>query len=403
MSLINQVLLDLEKRHAAESEHPLPAHVRVVAGRPQPRGTAFMILSATLLVFIAIAAFVYYRSTGISIADFALIGSRAASAPPSNPLPVQPTALSTPRAESAEAAMNRMAMFDPVSKLSEELTISAARLADKPRFVEQGQNTSRSALFVPSVKPQKYREHDERMPPEVEMAAKPVTHTKLEQPITELNASMTVPAAAPSAAIDKQMREVTPSEGAEISFRKGVAQIRDGRVNKAELDFREALTQDPSHAGALQALLNLLLADGRNKDAEQLVHSALEVNPRQPRLAMVLARLEVERGEVPGAINTLVEVLPYAQSDAEYYAFLAALMQRQGLHKEAVEYYRSALRIAPGNGVWTMGLGISLRASNQTVDAREAFARAADSGQLSPDLQEFVQRQLRELSPQKKK
>jgi MSHA biogenesis protein MshN len=117
---------------------------------------------------------------------------------------------------------------------------------------------------------------------------------------------------------------------------------------------------------------------------------------------MVLARLEIERGEVTGAINTMVGVLPYVQSDADFYAFLAALLQREGRHREAVDYYRAALRNVHGNGVWMMGLGISLRASNQAAEARDAFTSAIESKQLSPELQVFVERQLRELSAQKK-
>jgi len=118
---------------------------------------------------------------------------------------------------------------------------------------------------------------------------------------------------------------------------------------------------------------------------------------------MVLARLEVERGEVTSAINTMVGVLPYVKSDPDFHAFLAALLQREGRHREAVDYYRAALRDNPGNGVWMMGMGISLRASNQAAEARDAFQHAIESRQLSPELQEFVERQLRELSAGKKK
>jgi MSHA biogenesis protein MshN len=116
---------------------------------------------------------------------------------------------------------------------------------------------------------------------------------------------------------------------------------------------------------------------------------------------MVLARLEVDRGEVGGAINTMVGALPYVRSDPEFYAFLAALLQRDGRHRDAVDYYRTALQSSPGNAVWLMGLGMSLRASNQFADARDAFQRAAASNQLNADLQTFVERQLRELSPRK--
>jgi len=189
---------------------------------------------------------------------------------------------------------------------------------------------------------------------------------------------------------------------AEVAFRKGVTQLQESRASAAETSFREALREDQNHVASRQALLGLLLEAKRNDEAEQLLKRALELNPRQPRHAMVLARLEVERGEVTGAINTMVAALPYVQSDPEYYAFLAALLQREGRQREAADYYRAALRSAPGNALWLMGLGISLRATSQFAEARDAFQRAVETKQLNGELQAFSERQLRELSSPKK-
>jgi MSHA biogenesis protein MshN len=195
---------------------------------------------------------------------------------------------------------------------------------------------------------------------------------------------------------------MSPSQRAEMAFRRGVEQMRDARASAAEASFREALREDQNHVASRQALLGLLLDAGRKDEAEQLLRTTLTLNPRQPRHAMVLARLQVDRGEVPGAINTLVGALPYVQSDPEYYAFLAALLQREGRHKETVDYYRTALRTTPGNALWLMGLGISLRATGQLADARESFGRALETKQLQGDLLAFTERQLRELGTPRK-
>ncbi|HEV8261293.1 MAG TPA: tetratricopeptide repeat protein, partial [Burkholderiales bacterium] len=283
------------------------------------------------------------------------------------------------------------------SKLSEELSFKpdpgapAARAA-KPRTVARAEKPR-------AAKPAGASQRRESAPVAAPVAANtPVSATAPES----ATAAATQPVFAESpSGIDKQMREMTVQQRAETAFRSGVAQLQDGRVNAAETSFREALKQDPLHVGARQALLGLLLDGGRNDEAEQLLRHALELNPRQPRHAMVLARLEVDRGEVGGAINTLVGALPYVRSDPEYHAFLAALLQRDGRHRNAAAYYRSALQSSPGNAVWLMGLGISLRANDQLADAREAFQRAADSKQLNAELQAFVERQLREMSPKK--
>jgi MSHA biogenesis protein MshN len=112
---------------------------------------------------------------------------------------------------------------------------------------------------------------------------------------------------------------------------------------------------------------------------------------------MLLARLQVERGAVGESLATLEKSLPYAGQDAEYQAFLAALLQRQNRDEEAVRHYQVALRIVPNKGVWWMGYGISLRALQRNADAKEAYRRALDSQTLSPELQAFVRQKLKGL------
>ena len=401
MSLINQVLQDLEKRHASESElKSLPPFVRAVPGRPQLGIRVFAGVAIVAIVLIAMVVFIY-SGGDVPRNDAPPIISKPITAPKPVPAPLPTQSVAAPVAEATT--------FNPVSRLSDELSLAAPLSARKEKPAVAGQSAKAgvaSALSQVVTSPLPQAEAPQA--PAVETLSKAEASVRLPASVA---AQATLPrpvppiavAESPPAAIDKQMREVTPSERAEIAFRKGVTQIQEGRPNAAEVHFRDALKQDPSHAGARQALLGLLLDSKRNNEAEQLLHQALEINPRQPRLAMVLARIEVERGEVTAAINTMVGVLPYVQSDPDFYAFLAALLQREGRHREAADYYRTALRGVPGNGVWMMGLGISLRASNLAAEARDAFQRAIESRQLSPQLQEFVERQLRELSAPKKK
>ena len=404
MSLINQVLQDLEKRHASESElKSLPPYVRAVRRRPRSPVWTYLVAAILMAVLIAMAFFIY-SSRRAAENDAPQIVSK----PIAVPLPAPVSAPKLPVVPPVAEPPAQTAAFNPVSRLSDELSLVAPPSVrkEKPATAEQSAKP-RFASSLPKVVAASLPQAEKPPAPAVETAAKIEAATKPAAVVPEREST---PAALPSAAaervpgaIDKQMREVAPPERAEIAFRRGAAQLQEGRANAAESDFRDALKQDQSHIGARQALLGLLLDSGRNNEAEQLLRKALDINPRQPRHAMVLARLEVERGEVTGAINTMVGALPYVQSDPDFHAFLAALLQREGRHREAVDYYRAALRGVPGNGVWTMGLGISLRAANQSAEARDTFQRAIESKQLTPELQEFVERQLRELSAQKKK
>jgi MSHA biogenesis protein MshN len=111
---------------------------------------------------------------------------------------------------------------------------------------------------------------------------------------------------------------------------------------------------------------------------------------------MLLARLQIERGWT--GIETLQRTLPYATGNAEYHAFLAGALQRQQRHREAVEQYQAAVQAMPNNGVWLMGLGLSLQAEKRNDEALDAFRKARAAGNLTPELQAFVDRKFQQLS-----
>jgi MSHA biogenesis protein MshN len=158
------------------------------------------------------------------------------------------------------------------------------------------------------------------------------------------------------------------------------------------------LQTDPRHDAARQTLVSLLVEAGRRDDAVRQLQLGLGLDPRQPAMAMLLARLQLEQGSAgTAAIDTLLRTLPYAQGNGDYQAFLAGVLQRQGRNREAAAQYQAALAVAPGNAVWLMGLGISLQAEQRNADALAAFQQAAASGMLNPELQGFVERKVQQL------
>jgi MSHA biogenesis protein MshN len=190
--------------------------------------------------------------------------------------------------------------------------------------------------------------------------------------------------------------ELTPKQVAENTYRRALVALQEGRVSTALSDLDRALEIDPRNDAARQTYISLLLENRRTDDAMRQLRLALGIEPRQPGLAMVLARLQLEKGGP--ALQTLMNTLPYAETSADYQGFLAGVLQREQRHTEAAQHYREALKLSPQNGVWWMGLGISLQAEQHLPEAREAYTRARAAGGMTAELQAFIARKLELLA-----
>lgn len=197
--------------------------------------------------------------------------------------------------------------------------------------------------------------------------------------------------------ISKRPTQLTPKQQADNEYRRAYQLMGQGRNTEALAGYEAALLLDGRHDQARQAMVSLLLEKKRNADAERVLQEGLAINPQQTNFAMLLARLQADRNALPIALDTMLKTLPYAEKQPEYLAIVAALMQRQNNHQEAIDYYRKALQLKPHAGVWLMGMGISMRALQQNIEAREAFKSALDSNSLSTELQAYVSQQLKEL------
>lgn len=181
-------------------------------------------------------------------------------------------------------------------------------------------------------------------------------------------------------------------QSAESMYRRATAALQDGRVRDSIALLEDALEVEPRHDAARQTLVGLLVEQRRGEDAMRVLQNGLVLDPRQPSMAMLLARLQIEHGGT--GIDTLVRSLPYAAGDPDYHGFLAGALQRAQRHHEAIDQYQAAVRAAPGNGVWWMGLGISLQAEKRAAEAADAYSRALGTGTLSQELRTFVERRL---------
>lgn len=382
MSVINQLLLDLEKRRASPTERSaLPTHVRAL---PEPEPSRWGWVAVGGVVVAAVAGMAWSMLSG-----FDWTQRRAAAAPsmPSRAAAVAVEKSGSQAVASAKGIERPGANGDggregPASQLTFELSALPARVAEPPVAVPAPIAAAR--IVAPAREEAPVRSE----PPAAPVAAKRAGVATARTPAGEPHGKVE---------ISKHVRQPTAPELAEAEYGKSTNLLHQGRLAEAQEGFRAALNHHPVHHGARQALVGLLVESRSLSEAERALQEGLALAPGQTGFAMTLARLQVDRGDNAQAIATLQKGLDHARANADYLAFLAALLQRQSRHEDAIAQYQAALRLKPSAGVWWIGLGISLQAANRPADAQDAYRRARASTSLNAELAAFAEQRLRQL------
>jgi MSHA biogenesis protein MshN len=353
MSVINQMLVDLERRRASgEERNRIPDHVRALPDDVRVvRGPALrMAAVGAVMLLLAAAAWWWLAGRSPAVPASASIPAVTASAPVTGPEP-------------------RDTEF-----IARRLTLDLGYVPEAPAVAAERDATpvlDTASIIRPRASP------PAPVPP----------------PVVKKTAE---PAAPPAPVeIDKQLRKPTTRQRAEAEYARGAAALHQGQTTEARAAFESALQIDPAYHGARQALVGTFLEVRQPADAIRVLQEGLQLAPAQQGFAMTLARLQMEGGELDAAAQTLARSLDYPDITPDYIAFYASLLQRQQKHAEAATQFQRALARRRNVGVWLLGLGVSFEALGRGPEAQEAYRLAKSSGNLSADLQTFADQKLR--------
>lgn len=272
----------------------------------------------------------------------------------------------------------------------------AASPAPRPAAVVKAPETAKPAEPVPAPAkpapdPKPVPAAAKPVPAVAKPAAEPSKPARESRP-APASVAETMPA---DAQIDKRQKGGQAHEMAESEYRKGMQAVRRNDNAGAVPLFKHALELDPGHAKARQALLSVLVASRQWAEAQQVAKSGLALDPAQTGWATILARLQFEQGDAAAAILTLENYAVHAGGDADYQGLFAYLLQKQQRPAEAAQRFRVALALRPGEGRWWFGLGLALEAAGQGGEAKDAYAKAREVGNLPADMLGVVEQKLR--------
>lgn len=358
MSLINQVLRDLDQRHADAPGRP--AAVRPLpAERPTAPWTGRLVPWVLAAGGLAASAWLW------SLRERPM---PAVVDPPPNPASA-PTAVAT----------------DVTAPASTPVVIAAAPAASMvaSRASDPGPADIAASHAGPAAS---------AIAPQTEAPAVPRPRVPRPAPVPLRDKAQ----ARSTGNIESRAPVRTAHARAEAEYQRALSLREQGRPDDAAAAYASALREEPGFVPARQGLAGLWIAQGRADEAKTLLSAGLALQPSHPGLAMMYARLLAEQGELQHAAAVL-QYVPVLGASAQELGWRAAILQRLGRHAEACELFAAALRIVPNNGVWWMGLGLSLAADGRNDEARDAFQRARRSGTLSPELTHYVEQRIRQL------
>jgi len=388
MSIINQMLQDLDKRNAgpgSTESGPIAAQVRPVTRSQVGSEWFWRVMAGVMLVAVCWIVWLMWELAPRSVVTdnvslFIRAPLPASASGTQSPAPESSQLVTAPvEADSAAAAGTSVARPDML-RLATEITTPIPAVP-KPRGATDKETVAAAGR---AAKPA--------------AAETPAAAAKGTQAIAALKPDTGLPQsrAAIGARIDR--RDTTSvRDKAEAEFRRAVGLVNQGRVAEGMEAFRSTLQIDPAHDAARQTMVALQIESRRYDDAVQTLGEGIAASPKNIQFVMLLARLLVERNDAAGALAVLDKHGAGAAGNADFRAFRAALQQRMGRHVEAIEEYRAALAVSPGTGQWWLGLGISQQAHAQPKDALESFRRAKGAGNLTPELVSYVDQRIRQL------
>jgi len=349
MSVINQMLRELDARGAASSDLPAAPTAPVSAAR-RPAG---LILGGLGMLAAGVAVIYWMLPAALNRGDTPADTPIARQEPAATPVAEVPTHVAP--AIQAAPMMQDAPQEAAVAPLSVEPTIAA---------LEQPQVAMPVPKAVPAERP-------------LPAAPKPLIPVQ----------SVAPPAAQAGPAVVKKLTELSPEAEAQQHLDDAQTLRRAGKFDEAIGKYRQALARNPGMANARIQLARLQQERGQADAALSLLKAGFEQRA-DDGLAIAIGRLLADLGQRDEALGWLAR--GQAGLRPADHALMGALLSQAQNHEEAGRAYQRALAADPSQGGWLLGLGLALEAQGRMEEARTAYRNALERGQFKPEVIRFL-------------
>lgn len=364
MSLINQMLLDLEARQPTllrASDRALDGLVPATIGALRPKRLMHVLIMSALVAG-SVAWWNYQNST-----------SRQISSPPhgSPPLALRLPTMPLPMVDAPIVSVTPL--VQPVPAIS----VPELPIPTQPPHTSTPDATDELRAVARAIEAMPERADAAPVTPEVASAASAIETpgTFRREPVNALVAKV------------------------DVEYQRAINLLKAGRLDRGASALKAYLIEHPDAPEARITYAQTLIKLGRHQDAAQTLRGALARAPRRAEFARLLGHLLYDQGDLTEAVHVLRAAAPSVRNDVDYHAFMAALYQRLGRHQAAARIYREIVAVQPQHGNAWIGIGISLTALRDISGALAAFKRATADRTLSKAMRDYATAEITRLAP----
>jgi len=356
MSLINQMLRDLESRNTSNNTPPTLQH-NIQATQPSPSKIPFLLWSLLAIIATGGTYSAYQYSKTLTKTPSGIIADNIKK----DPTPIAPyeKVLAAPNAITAPAPKIEL-------KPSENLTIQPVSMTQPVPAVQT----------APTIQPKP----STQTAPAVQAAPQIVA----EPPIKKM----------PIASKPALIESTSAKQQADLLYRQAENNSED---YSATYKLEQALKLDPRHLRARLLLAKTLHNQGQVGKTAEFLDQSLALFPDNLQFINTRAQLYLQQKNPTGALKTLQHVDLTNSSNETYLSLLAATYQQLQSFANAAKVYQRLVTVNPEKAENWLGLALSQEKLDNPKLTREAYQQALNKNTLKESITSYIKQRLTEL------
>jgi len=397
MSVINQMLKDLDQRSPEANTHTAQAHN--VASPHSPIKIA-LISAVSVLVICSIAFYIWQLTReNEALKEQRNINNAAIQVRPVSvakvdiDVPAQPVSVVSqvqkapspkPRSE-----LNQQSSHQPRKVPASIIATTSAQPLTGKTIVNNG-----SSKVTPAKQDNRLVHNKDHSHAEDSRLSH--SHNKSEAKISTVEKVMPEHKSKPKTkTMSVSRRQLSADELAQQKLALAEKALAAKQVNKAEQLLEDVVIITPNDSQTRQKLAALWFGRQAYQDAVNLLSQGIALNGKDSSLRQMKARIHLKQGQVIAALNTLK---PLAHLKDEQYQIMLANTAQQAQHnKAAVNAYTMLISMQPDIGRWQLGLAVLYDKSSQFDLASKAYKTALTKNDLSVSSEQFVKERIQAI------